>query len=285
MYDPKFIPGFEVPMPQLSESLKARAFQNGEPVHHARFSIIFSRERHFAIATAHNIDGETLIPEGVFKRKDSFKNDPDIPAEIQVDNNRGYRKNPWDRGHLVRRRAMHWGDQTEAFAADQESFYYSNITPQHKRLHHSAWGKIEDWMMDFADAHKKRACVFTGPVFSDSDPKVVNLPGEKPVRIPAGFWKVLTISHGLDLRAAGFLVWQRDFDNPKPLGFQPFLEQVRITTIEYLTGLNFGELRNLDPLRYGIELAEGKSLDEQTIAPKPIKRAAVVTSPFDIFMG
>lgn len=283
MYNSKFISGFEVPLPKMTDEVKKSAYQNGEPIHHSRFSLGFSEKRNFAIYTAHNIDGETILPEGHFKRKDSFKNDPKIPRKLQTNNNRGYKKNPWDRGHLVRRRAMHWGDETEAFAADQESFYYSNIAPQHKKLHHSAWGNIEDWMMDLADEHKKKASIFTGPIFTSSDPERINLEGEIPIRIPSGFWKIMAISVAFELRAAGFLVWQRDFDNPEPLGFQPFLEQVRITTIEYLTGLNFGNLRNLDPLRYGIELGDGRGLESDAQAT-PINRAAVITKPYDIFL-
>ena len=61
-----------------------------------------------------------------------------------MDNNRGYRNNPWDRGHLVRRRAMHWGDLDLAELSDSESFYWTNIAPQHRQLHHTAWGKIEN---------------------------------------------------------------------------------------------------------------------------------------------
>lgn len=283
MYNPNFIPSFEIPLPELDNEVKKTAYQNGEPIHHSRFSLAFSENRNFAIYTAHNIDGETLIPEGQLKRKDSFKFDPKIPRKIQVDNDRGYKKNPWDRGHLVRRRSMHWGDEEQAFEADQESFYYTNIAPQHSKLHHSAWGNIEDWMMKLADEHKKQSCVFTGPIFTYSDPERINLEGEKPIRIPSGFWKIMAISVAFELKAAGFIVWQRDFDSPIPLGFQPFLEQVRITTIEYLTGLNFGNLRNLDPLRYGVELGDGRGIDSDTQAT-PIKRASVITDPYDIFM-
>ena len=76
MYNPKFISDFEIPLPQLNDELKASAFQNGDPVHHSRFSLAFSENRNFAIYTAHNIDGATLIPEGQWKRKNPFKNGP-----------------------------------------------------------------------------------------------------------------------------------------------------------------------------------------------------------------
>jgi len=228
---------------------------NGTPVDHSRFSIVFNEERGFALFTAHNIDGATLIAEGVIDRHDNFRNDPNIDNGLQVDNDRGYRNNPWDRGHLVRRRSMHWGALPDAELTDQESFFWTNIAPQHKKLHSSAWGRIEDWMLAVTDDQDKQACIFTGPVFTEEDPEIINRPGELPIRIPAGFWKVFVIKHLTKLRAASFLVWQRDFDRPEPLSFDPVLEQVRLTTIEHLTGLSFKELRQADPLRFGTSLA------------------------------
>ena len=105
-------------------------------------------------------------------------------------------------------------------------------------------------MFDVSDDEDRRACIFTGPVFSPDDPEHLNEQGEKPIRIPAGFWKLFAIKHKAKLRAAAFLVWQRDFDRSEPVSFDPILEQVRITTLEYLTGLTFPVLREADPLRF-----------------------------------
>lgn len=253
MYNPTFVPGHNLPFPQLSPRIQATAFSNGALVHHTRFSILFSQVRHFAIATAHNIDGETTLAEGTIPRRNRFRLDPDIPRLIQVDNDRGYRSNLWDRGHLVRRASLHWGAQGEAETADSESFFWSNIAPQHERLHDTAWGDIEDWMLELADNGDRRAAIFRGPVLSEDDPHITNRPGEEPVQIPAGFWKIIAIRHNQNLRAAAFLVWQRDFDSANPVDFDPVLEQVRITTLEYLTGLSFLSLWAADPLRFGVQ--------------------------------
>ncbi len=107
----------------------------------------------------------------------------------------------------------------------------------------------------------RRACVFTGPVFTDDDPEITNLPGQLPIQIPAGFWKIMSIRNSGELRCAAFLVWQRDYDDPNPLPFSPVLEQVRITTIEVLTGLSFSDLRKFDPLLFDTSqnLVSGRS--------------------------
>jgi endonuclease G len=189
----------------------------------------------------------------------SFKRDPKIqPFSLQVDKDRGYREspendlgpNPWDQGHLARRKGMSWGAEAAARIAERESDMWSNIVPQHERLHKDSWGNIEDWMLERVQGGQERACVFTGPVFTADDPSHKNGPNESPINIPAGFWKVISVDFDGDMRSAGFLVWQRDYDSAEPLPFSPVLEQVRLTTIEVLTGLTFPALRAFDPLLY-----------------------------------
>lgn len=250
-YDPKFIKGHTINFPKLSTTVKNQCFEKGKVVEHTYFALIFNQERNLAHCTAHNIDGSSMHPEGDIPRKDDFREDPKIPASIQIDDRRGYKSNPWDRGHMVRRRSLHWGDRDTAVIADNESFYWSNISPQHTRLHATAWGSIEDWMLALTEDNKKQAAVFTGPILTAFDPEHVNFPDQPPIRIPAGFWKVIAIESKNKLRAASFLVWQRDYDRDKPLKFDPVLEQVRLTTIEYLTGMYFEDLNEADPLRYG----------------------------------
>ena len=93
--------------------------------------------------------------------------------------------------------------------------------------------------------------MFTGPVFTESDPVIVNMPGELPIRIPAGFWKVVAIPRHSNLCAAAFLLWQCDIRTGEPVPYDPVLEQVRVTTVEYLAGLFFDDVvRRADPLRF-----------------------------------
>ncbi len=309
-FDANFITGFPVSLPELGEQTKQSSFNNGAPLEHTRFSIIFNKDRGLATCTAHNIDGGSLLSAGSIARNDNFRADPLVPSDLQVDNNRGYRRNPWDRGHLVRRRSLHWGDVGEAEQADSESFYWTNIAPQHTRLHSTAWGNIEDWMLNFTDAGNKKVSVLTGPVMTPNDPVHQNAPGEDSIRIPAGFWKILAVQNEGRNKAAAFLVWQRDFDRDNPVEFDPVLEQVRITTIEFLVGLSFGDLREADPLRFGsrstppgITAEDRDRLRERRessptafAAPQPeefaappeptpvMQRSAIVTGPTDIVL-
>lgn len=246
-YQPNFLSGHSVPLPIPSARIKTQAFEEGEFVHHSKHSLMFNEERGFAICAAHNIDGETLGEDQLSNR--SFKADPKIrPTTIQVLNDQGYKHNPWDRGHLARRKSLSWGETDEEIrTAELESDYYSNIVPQHENLHDDAWGEIEDWMLDRILDGQKRACVFTGPVLTPEDP-VYQAPSQDPIQIPAGFWKIMVILDGGQIKSAAFLVWQRDYDSDEPLSFSPILEQVRVTTIEMITGLSFQDLAKFDAI-------------------------------------
>jgi len=272
-YDTGFLGGDPVALPSPSEHVRQQAFCDAQPIHHSRFSVIFHAHRGLAICTAHNIDGATLMSEGVIKRKDRFRFDDQVPTELQIDNDRGYRSNPWDRGHLTRRRSLHWGSEEEARRADSESYFWTNIAPQHERLHHTAWGPIENWMLERAETTDQRAAVFQGPILTPDDPVHTNASDEEPIQIPAGFWKVIVIPHHGRRTAAAFIVWQRDHDSSYPVSFSPHLEQVRLTTVEFLTGLSFLGLRALDPLRFD-ERQVARAAD---VEPGRFDRAAGVT--------
>ena len=281
-YDPTFITGETVPLPTLCARLKATALNNGDPVTHSRYTLVFSETRNLSIFTAHNIDGATLGNFAI-DRKDRFRFDPTIPNHLQVDNDRGYRNNPWDRGHLVKRASLHWGDdEAAARLGDSESYFWSNISPQHHKLHDTAWGNIEDWMVDDITAgQKRRACVFTGPIFGADDAAIENMPGETPIQIPAGFWKVLVVKIEGVLKAAGFLVWQRDFEDETPITFSPHLEQIRLTTLEHLTGICFGDLRKADPLLFTAGSDEESPFES---APPQPKAGGVIRGRADIIL-
>lgn len=256
-YNPNFIPGVNVALPTLTAAVQQQAFNGGTPIDHTNFSTVFNQVRGFAVYSAHNIDGENFLDDGPDSHGFTF--DPQVkPNSLQVDNDRGYRgvptqdDNPWDRGHLARRRALHWPDFATADEADRESSHYTNITPQHRGMNRQggAWANVENFILELADNDTSRACVFTGPVFTQSDHVLVNITGELAIQIPAGHWKVAVVRHNGELRTAAFVLWQCDLEICQPITLDPVLEQVRLNTVEYLAGLFFNEdVREADTIR------------------------------------
>ena len=189
-YDAQFIEGEEVPLPIASGRVLDSTFRR-DYIHHSRHSILFNKDRGFAFVSAHNVSGSEILRAQSSDR--DFNYDPQVtPKELQVDNNRGYLTspargfgpNPWDRGHLARRKSLSWGDENEARVAELESDFWTNIAPQHNRLHTTAWGPIEEWVLERVQGSGQRACVFTGPVFTDDDPVHQNGENEVPFKVP-----------------------------------------------------------------------------------------------------
>ncbi len=192
--------------------------------------------------TAVNIDGnqEKAVP----RRGTRWKLDPRIPAEYQADNSL-YRNNDLDRGHLVRRLDPVWGSDAIAKQANQDTFHYTNAAPQHKNLNQRIWLELEDYLLDNANNQDLKISVFTGSIFSPQDIEY------RGIKIPEEFWKVVAMVNTAtgQLHATGYILSQRRFiDNLEFVfgGFKTY--QVAISLIEAETGLNFGNLKNFDPI-------------------------------------
>ena len=81
--------------------------------------------------------------------------------------------------------------------ANSNSFYYTNIAPQHKDFNQGAklWLGLEDFVLNNTTEEGKRVSVFNGPIFSNNDDSYRGVP------IP----KVIKTLMGLGVRAGGFL--------------------------------------------------------------------------------
>ncbi|MEO0834626.1 MAG: DNA/RNA non-specific endonuclease [Cyanobacteria bacterium J06642_3] len=122
----------------------------------------------------------------------------------------------------------------------------TNAAPQHKDLNQRIWLELENYLLDNANNRDLKISVFTGCIFNPRDIEY------RGVKIPEEFWKVVVMVNKVtgQLHATGYILSQRRFiDNLEFVfgGFKTY--QVTITSIEAETGLNFGNLKNFDPLR------------------------------------
>ena len=244
-YDPAFL-GSKISAPTLRADVASDAFRlKGRAViDYVHFSLALSKSRRMARWVAWNIDGAKLKAYG--RKGLDFGFDPRIPAKYQV-GNALYRNNRLDRGHIARRADLVWGPPAEAQAANRESFYYTNITPQHEDFNQSdaggIWGLLENAVLEGVDADDLRATVFGGPIFRDSDLVY------RDVRIPRDFWKVVVYVDADDhkAKAQGFIVTQEDLlGQLEAIGLEEFrVYQVPIEEIESRTHLDLGDAKKI----------------------------------------
>ena len=243
-YDPKFL-GPEVDLPTLSrERVKDTVLLkdgSGHELKYTHFSVVMSKSRTLAIFTAVNTDGQHL--EDLPRDRDVWYFDPRIERKYQMDPE-VYKHPELDRGHLVRRLDPVWGKGAEK--ANEDTFHFTNCSPQHSKLNQRTWLDLENYILNNAKVYDLKVTIFTGPVFRDDDKVYLD-----KFAIPAEFWKVVTIvKTDRTLSATAYLQSQRDLiSGVKAFGYGEYKTyQVRVGDIEALTGLDFGKLREHDPL-------------------------------------
>ena len=273
-YDPNFLNGFEVSLPNISSYNKdlSQDLETGETeLKYIYYSSFHSKVRRLPILTASNIYRDKLIP---ISRTGDFTTDSRIPEEDQFsdelykDLNRKQQSNKFkmDKGHMVRREDVQWdrsGNEEKAQEAAEATFFYTNACPQHHEVNGSGgiWFNLESSILRRGRSiEPRKAIVFSGPILHKNDPFLVFEEATETIRCPIKFWKVVYyVNPAGELRRAAFLMSQRDEverDGHVSYGTKlleilesvqkPFLEfedkekyQVRVSLIEDLTKIVF----------------------------------------------
>jgi endonuclease G len=222
--------GKRVPMPRVYNSASLSKLDNGDyyfPYQH--FSIVNHKRRRLAMFAASNIDAskEAKKPEpgkrygrtalgGLGKNdREEWFIDPRIPEDEQLSDN-FYNKDrkAFDKGHIVRRDDVAWGETYEEVKrANGDSYHITNCSPQVKDFNRSnlrgIWGRLENEVL--RQAKTEKYCMFSGPVLRKDDPifKGVNHKEGVEVKIPRAYWKIIVAKNEFgDLESFGFLLAQ-----------------------------------------------------------------------------
>lgn len=232
---PDFLP-VRIELPKLTNANMQKAYirDGSEVINYTHFSLALNKPRRFAIWVGWNIDGGNI--KRVSRKGIPFVLDPDIPSEFQV-GGQLYQGNRLDQGHIARRADLVWGDFPVANAANKDSFFFTNITPQmddfNQSIKNGLWGRLEDAVFEDTDVENLKVSVFGGPVFHENDREF------RGVMLPREYWKVIIFVEGGKLKAKGFLLTQ-NLDNLKALDLDEFrVYQVALSELEDRCGLKF----------------------------------------------
>lgn len=162
--------------------------------------------------------------KGKEKRSNRFIADPLVKGAIAT--NADYTRSGYDKGHMAPAADMKWSP-----VAMNESFYFSNMCPQHPQLNRRGWKKLEDRIRDWAVADSA-IIIICGPVIKQQ-PKTI---GKNKVVVPQQFFKVILSPFVKPMRAIGFL-----FNNEQSV--DPLSAYVvTVDSIERLTNMDFFSL-------------------------------------------
>ncbi len=250
-YDPDFL-GVTVPFPGLRETAPghpAQRLDNGKTqLDYDHYSVVMNADRRMAYVSAGNHD--PAAPFKPARGKEPWSFDPRLSENEQAGNDL-YKNNDLDRGHLLRRVDGSWGfSEQAAVRADHDTYFWTNITPQHKAFNQSkqkgVWGELENSVMRQATATQTRFSVFNGPIFGKNDRS------HRGIKIPAGFWKLVAFATDCTLHALAFRLGQEELlvDIPLerilPEEFGVF--QIPVSELADLVHMDFGPLEAADTL-------------------------------------
>ena len=168
----------------------------------------------------------TLTPQRyaeVVSRYDKFLPDPEVDDPVTTDD---YKGAGIDRGHMCPAADNKWSEQ-----AMRESFYMTNVCPQHHNLNRGDWKELEEacreWAMDSGELH-----IVCGPILYRGDHRRI---GTHQVVVPEAFYKVVLCLN--PPKAVGFIYKNTSGNHPLDAYVNTVDEVERITGLDFFSGL------------------------------------------------
>jgi len=249
-FDRDFLPfGVSVPSFTSTRAKDLVLLDGKKEIPYCHFSVWLSKKRKYPLVVAWNIDGSRFRS---LPRK-SFRTDRRGQLETYQLTDAIYKSNPIDKGHIARRADLCWGSREEAELGNYDSFYFSNIAPQHQSFNQSddreydkkggKWGRLENAVFDSEHPHELRVSLLGGPVFGENDPTFQQ--NKERCRIPKQFWKVVAYVDDEDgkQKVFGFILSQAEMIKdilPQGLDFSDWVwARIGLADLEQKTGVLF----------------------------------------------
>ncbi|AXG70520.1 DNA/RNA non-specific endonuclease [Kordia sp. SMS9] len=258
-----------------------------------KYSVLQNPFRKFPYYSAVNVNGKQfhkLKRASIFEGSERWAKDERIPPETQWGNALyNAKKYDFDRGHLVKREDVQWGNDEEiARSAARSTFYYTNAVPQVSKLNRGVWKRIENYILHHEVVkNDMKICMFSGPVFREDDPEFLKTVNDEVVRLPYLFWKVVYYVKNGTLHRAGFLTSQhrqmqkkriikpvsRSEESARVAHFNRFKDaetyQVTVSFIEQISQLSFEAaaemFQNDDPERIILSRVNVRSSNNESV--------------------
>jgi endonuclease G, mitochondrial len=188
-------------------------------IRHTGYTLLFDDRYKLADWVAYELTKEETTK--LFDRNNKFVSDPMVKTGAATD--KDYAGSGYDKGHLAPAADMEWSE-----TAMEESFYYSNMSPQEPGFNRGIWKKLEELVRTWA-IENNAIYIVTGPVLTKGLPAI----GPDHVAVPKYFYKVILDYTETDMKGIGFII--RNTSSSEPL--QTF--SVTIDSVEKFTGLDF----------------------------------------------
>ena len=192
---------------------------NHQILTYTQFTLSYNEEHEQAEWVAYELTKEEVLMN--VTRCNCFATDTNVTTGSAVRSD--YLNTGFERGHLSPSEDNQMSDDV-----NEESFLFSNMSPQLKSLNNGIWKKLEKWVRDQA-LEFDTIYVVTGPVFVNNLGSI----GSNEVTIPGYYYKTLLRFTNNNTKSIAFLI-----PHVNAIGnIKDYI--VTVNTIETFTNLNF----------------------------------------------
>ena len=210
---------FQIPPGKDLETPISLVPRQEQIIRHSGYTVSYNKDLKIPNWVSYELTREET--KGKEKRGNRFIADPLVIGPIAT--NADYTRSGYDKGHMAPAADMKWSPE-----AMKESFYFSNMCPQHPQLNRRGWKNLEEKIRNWAIADSA-IIIICGPII-EKHPKTI---GKNKVVVPQKFFKVVLSPFAKPIRAIGFL-----FNNEQAV--EPLSSYVvTVDSIESLTNMDF----------------------------------------------
>lgn len=193
------------------------------------FTVSFNKKNNIPNWVAWKLDSSKLVERE--SRSSNFETDPEIPERDAV-NTKDYTRSGWDRGHMCPAADNRWH-----WKAMKESFYMTNVCPQHHNLNRGDWKELEENCRRWVSESKEPVYIVCGPIlYKNAKQRFIG--NEHKVRVPDAFFKVVLagVESGKP-KAIGFIFKNTNGNHPLDSYVNSIDEVERITGYDFFPQL------------------------------------------------
>lgn len=199
---------------------KVMSAQPEQVITHVGYTVSYNPEWLIPNWVAYELTCEEV--DGDVERSNHFVPDPEVKGAAVT--TADYAHSGYDRGHMAPAGDMKWSEQ-----AMRESFYMTNICPQHHSNNAGDWKDLEELVRDWARAYG-RVYVACGPIVQGGYETIGR---DHRIVVPQQFYKVVLRQVGEGWSSVGFVMDNAPANRP----MMSYLKTV--DEVEQLTGIDF----------------------------------------------
>lgn len=198
-----------------------RTTQKEQVIHHEGYTVSYNSDYKIANWVAWELTREEAVSNKV-PRHNRFVPDPEVKGATAL--HEDYSNTGFDRGHLAPAADMKWSEK-----AMRETFYLSNICPQHPKLNQGIWNTLENKCRQWAKVHGT-LWIATGPVITSG----MRVMGKNRIGVPDRFYKVICCRQNNKYRSIAFLLESKDYGKTSLTTLA-----IPVDSVEKVSGIDF----------------------------------------------